>query len=200
MTYTNAWTNTVPLGSELAANIDDFMRRDRLDIFERMNDLVVDWTADPVVLKPSVIANITGTKILIPHCAFLSDLHAKENDLDDLAVYGFVGSPKLYAPVIVPNGVLITQLEYNIDLDAASSVSAKFFFNDFTNPPVNTSTSVLTLTTSTGTLQTLDSGVLAGGSRITTDTDKMYFIEISATGTAGHSYKVFGARITYEYP
>lgn len=51
MAYTNAWSVTVPAGSELASTIDDHLRRLRLDIQERMNDIVTDWTADPVVLS-----------------------------------------------------------------------------------------------------------------------------------------------------
>lgn len=55
MAYTNAWSVTVPAGSELANTIDDHLRRLRLDIEERMNDIVADWAADPVVLNASTL-------------------------------------------------------------------------------------------------------------------------------------------------
>lgn len=49
MAYTNAWSNAVPAGSDAANTIDDQIRRLRLDIDERMTDLVDNWEADPVV-------------------------------------------------------------------------------------------------------------------------------------------------------
>jgi hypothetical protein len=48
--YTNAWSNVVPAGSDPANTADDHMRRIRLDLFERLSDIVQDWTADPVLL------------------------------------------------------------------------------------------------------------------------------------------------------
>ncbi len=51
MAYTNAWTNAVPAGSDAANTIDDQIRRLRLDINERMTDLVDNWDSDPVVSK-----------------------------------------------------------------------------------------------------------------------------------------------------
>ena len=55
MAYTNPWTNVFPLGSQQAHTADDEFRKLRLDIFERMNDLVESWEDDPVKLKASAI-------------------------------------------------------------------------------------------------------------------------------------------------
>lgn len=49
MPYTNPWSDTDPPGSQAANTIDDELRQLRLDIHERMDDIVADWTADPVV-------------------------------------------------------------------------------------------------------------------------------------------------------
>lgn len=49
MVYSNSWDDTHPPGSELAKNIDEAIRRLRLDIHERMDHVVADWEADPVV-------------------------------------------------------------------------------------------------------------------------------------------------------
>ncbi|KKK74752.1 hypothetical protein LCGC14_2880610 [marine sediment metagenome] len=51
MAYTNSWTTVAPAGSAAANTADDEIRKLRLDMEERMNDLVNDWTVDPVVLK-----------------------------------------------------------------------------------------------------------------------------------------------------
>jgi len=49
--YTNPWSDTDPPGSQNANTIDDEFRQLRLDIHERMDDIVDDWTDDPVVLS-----------------------------------------------------------------------------------------------------------------------------------------------------
>lgn len=47
--YSNPWTNGHPPGSLPARDIDAAIQRVRLDIAERMEDVVVDWNADPVI-------------------------------------------------------------------------------------------------------------------------------------------------------
>ena len=64
MAYTNSWSNIVPAGSDALSTADDQIRRLRLDVQERMDDVVADWTADPVV-PGSDVSKITGT----PDCA-----------------------------------------------------------------------------------------------------------------------------------
>lgn len=49
MAYTNPWSDTDPPGSQNANTVDDEFRQLRLDIHERMDALVEDWTDDPVV-------------------------------------------------------------------------------------------------------------------------------------------------------
>ena len=51
MAYTRPWDDTKPTGAEAANTIDDLMRELKEDIHERMDDIVEDWTDDPVVLK-----------------------------------------------------------------------------------------------------------------------------------------------------
>jgi len=52
MAYTNTpWSNIIPAGGDPLNTADDQIRQLRLDIQERMDDVVVDWTVDPVVPK-----------------------------------------------------------------------------------------------------------------------------------------------------
>lgn len=52
MAYTNVpWVNNIPLGGDNLNTADDQFRRLRLDINERQNDIVGDWTVDPVFVK-----------------------------------------------------------------------------------------------------------------------------------------------------
>ncbi len=55
MAHTNAWSNVVPAGSDPLNTADDQIRRLRLDIQERMDEVVDDWTADPVVPKTTIL-------------------------------------------------------------------------------------------------------------------------------------------------
>ncbi len=52
MAHTNVWSNVIPAGSDALNTADDQIRQLRLDIQERMDEVVDDWTADPVV--PSI--------------------------------------------------------------------------------------------------------------------------------------------------
>lgn len=60
MAYTNTWSVIIPAGTDPLNTADDQIRQLRLDLQERMNDIVVDWTVDPVVLAAD-IEKITGT-------------------------------------------------------------------------------------------------------------------------------------------
>ena len=64
MAHTNVWSNIIPAGSDALSTADDQLRQLRLDIQERMDEVVEDWTADPVV-PLSDVSSITGT----PDCA-----------------------------------------------------------------------------------------------------------------------------------
>lgn len=52
MAFTNAWSTVIPAGSAAANTADDQIRQLRLDIQERMNEVVGDWTLDPVIKSP----------------------------------------------------------------------------------------------------------------------------------------------------
>jgi hypothetical protein len=49
MAFTNPWSNIIPAGSDPANTADDEIRQLRLDIDERMDTIVGDWSADPIV-------------------------------------------------------------------------------------------------------------------------------------------------------
>ena len=49
MTYTRSWNESTPTDSDAASTIDDLLRNLEVDIRERLDDVVADFTADPVV-------------------------------------------------------------------------------------------------------------------------------------------------------
>ena len=61
MAHTNSgWPTNIPAGSDALNTADDQLRRLRLDTKERMNDIVDDWTADPIVRKTLDVSRIVG--------------------------------------------------------------------------------------------------------------------------------------------
>lgn len=49
MAFSNPWSNIIPAGSDPANTADDEIRQLRLDIDERMDQIVGAWSADPIV-------------------------------------------------------------------------------------------------------------------------------------------------------
>ena len=62
MAYTNNWTTVAPAGSAAANTADDEIRKLRLDMEERLEEVVIeDMTTDPVVHKAIAVSLIDGT-------------------------------------------------------------------------------------------------------------------------------------------
>ena len=60
MAHSNVWSNIIPAGSDALNTADDQLRQLRLDIQERMDEVVSDWTADPVVPLGADVVIATG--------------------------------------------------------------------------------------------------------------------------------------------
>lgn len=59
MTYTNVWNEASPSGQAARDLVDNFIRQQKLDFRERIEDsLVDDWSADPVALNPGVFTGL----------------------------------------------------------------------------------------------------------------------------------------------
>ena len=62
MALTNSgWPTNIPVSSDPLNTTDDQLRRLRLDLLERFNDIVDDWTTDPVVLSDIDVGIVIGT-------------------------------------------------------------------------------------------------------------------------------------------
>ena len=61
MAHSNVWSNIIPAGSDNLNTADNQIRQLRLDIQERMDEVVDDWTADPVVPKQLDVSRVIGT-------------------------------------------------------------------------------------------------------------------------------------------
>jgi hypothetical protein len=61
MAFTNPWSNIIPAGSDPANTADDEIRQLRLDIDERMDQIVPDWSADPLFVLTGIRKTIFWT-------------------------------------------------------------------------------------------------------------------------------------------
>ena len=70
MAHTNSgWPTNIPVSSDPLNTTDDQLRRLRLDLLERFNDIVDDFTADPIVLKsvdPDLAVVYTNASFALP--------------------------------------------------------------------------------------------------------------------------------------
>jgi len=101
MPYTNPWIDSIPLGSQNANTADDEFRKIKLDIHERMDDIVVDWTADPIVLAAGAFSK------------------AKTIDYDDSAGAGLKGTNYTDLEALL-------SIQYNAVTDALGQVVVNF--------------------------------------------------------------------------
>lgn len=64
MAYTRSWSDTTPPGSQAANTIDDEIRNLRVDVHERMTDLVPDWTAAAILRFSCRAFSTTGGQVI----------------------------------------------------------------------------------------------------------------------------------------
>ncbi len=56
MPYTNSgWPTNIPAGTDALNTADDQLRRMRLDLLERLNDIISDITVDPVISNTGIV-------------------------------------------------------------------------------------------------------------------------------------------------
>lgn len=191
MPYTNAWNESTPAGSAARTTVDDLFRQLKVDIRERMDGIVVDWTADPVVLGGISYAKTGKTLIFSPHGLMY------QNDEDDVTVTdAYVqldneSAKPMWMSVPLPIGITITKAEFLVDRMSATSVTATLAYNTFDLTP--TLNIVSTLTATTGGLQKLDSGTLSH----VTAADRVYFAKIEQVA---NNVRFYGLKITYNSP
>lgn len=200
MPYTNAWSDSIPTGAELARNIDDQIRQLRLDVHERMDSLVADWTADPVVLSPTGSSDLIR---IIPYSSWLNDYHgvAGVGIFDGVAV-GASGSGPYVATVnaVIPRNATITNIVHNISPEVGGLITwtFKLLSVDFPVAAPISPTTVFSMSTSTDGIQVMDSGVVS----LTLDSDnKIYSFAFEDTaGAAGKLCQIIATKVTYTLP
>jgi hypothetical protein len=201
MPHTNPWNVTDPPGSEQAKNIDNHIRKLRVDIGDRAADIVVDVMADPWKLKADAQDPVVGKQRLISFADFKTTTIGKEAVYTAGRLYAFTDTDGLYADVDIPVGCTITKIEVCADVGDANDITWTCYNRAFAAggarpASVTAQNSLATLVTAGAGVKLMASGVLA----ITIAAGFVYYLAIEASGPAGNSFDLYGARITYDSP
>lgn len=202
MPFSNAWSSVIPAGPTSAKLIDDHIRQLRLDIEERMEAaLIVDWAGDPLVLKPELKGGQNGKQIVIHGSAF--NFHGS-GEVRTNYVYAKVDTGPLVCPVILPKGSdagplvikLVEFMVHNVDCD---SITCELRRRSFANGETADQNQIICSVTELAGVQKI-AACPAISIGITLGDIQMYYLVIEALGSATETFRVFGARITYDAP
>lgn len=192
MAYTDPWSDTRPLGSSLVSHGDDEIRALRLAIHERMDVLVEDWTADPVVPKDSISGQKDGKRMMIAGCAFATNAVGSVYGVDGTILLTQDDGPA-FAPLLIAPGCTITRIQWLIDYLGSSgdlnlSLRKMSFNTAFGVEDVDAQT-----VTTTGP-QIIDSGVIS--ELVVAGT----LYHLKAHKPSGSSTVLYGVQIVYIAP
>lgn len=191
MTYTNVWSSAAPLGSIPASNIDEEIRKARLDIEERLLDKVFNtpFTADPLVVRPEILGNVTGKTLILGFSEFAfqngTPNFGSDNNWNGLA-------NTAYAPIKLPVGCTITRMYLLADRNG-NNIKWKALYYPFTITPTAVDIFAERTLTSGG-IQIDDSGALTE----VIQADRVYVVRVDPV--AATSPKTYGVKIVYDTP
>lgn len=189
MPYSRGWSAVVeatPLGSADPGTIDDRIREKMVDVRERMNDVVTDWTADPVVPKPQ---KRTGVKLVIS-----AQSTSSLEDQDDVTWTGqYVESDNtlpnsMFLNVPVMSFWRITSVKVLVDKNTASSMTLELHRMTFSTAPVDSTIATAAIST-TG----LQISALFAGAELTAGF--FYFLK---SFSPDNRFRVYSVEVTYD--
>lgn len=191
-TYTNAWNESVPLGSAARNTVDDLFRQSKLDLRERLVPLVfTNMALDPLVLNPAILGNTVGKVMNIHWSAFIpmGEFNTNWNLADAYIEDSSAGSTHLYAPLVMAPGSVITTVNFKVFPNGGGTWNVSLV--RITKATGVTATIVGPLASAGTVIQTLTSGVISH----TVDGASVYCLHIESPGSPA---RFFHADITYD--
>lgn len=196
MSYSNDWDETLVPGSTPARDIDDKFRLFSNAIKERMETfLVQDWNADPVEPQEDLVGSVENKTIIIGGSSFRElngSLKAVELNPNFLAI--FRGSARVIAPVILPPGVQLKLIEFQVNRGDVTNYTWRLIAVGFD-------------TTAAETVVASNTDAVAGAhihSQALTHTvvsNAAYYIDLDTAGAADtDSMRLYAVRLTYDTP
>jgi hypothetical protein len=148
------------------------------------------------IVKPEVLGNVTGKKLIIHGTAFRADN-------DELGVYsqdGTATTPEadpMRCPLPLPQGVTITKIRWLISTNSSATCTMRIGSLSFTTG-LTIVDDLSELTSGTTGARIVDSGVIS----IPLADGFAYFLEVDQSGSAGLPFtiEIHAVEITYDTP
>lgn len=204
MAYTNAWSHTIPSGSDQAKTIDNHIRQVRLDLEERLLTFFEDLDADPLV--PLGSASGEG-KVFIPAFHFVGGSETFNHRADYEDIYGsymkmYTGTnPDQYVhslPSVIRVGKQIKLLEIMGDKNDAPGFGVTLYSRPWAVGGALSNATILADAATTSASLTI-----AQSEDLTVDIeeDTLYWLAIMPfVGVDNRSANIVGVAITYGDP
>ncbi len=193
MAYTNSgWPTNIPAGTDALNTADNQLRRMRLDLLERLNDIISDITADPVISNTGIV-KIYHWTAGIPADETFALLYNRGSGAVVTLESKNTSNLLWYMPLYLPVGAVFQSVVFRVYQDS-SSATITCAVNRISDVPEKTQ---LGTVSSSGTpswhnltVGSLAHTVLAGSS---------YFASISLTpNAAGTEVRFVHMNVTYD--
>lgn len=190
MPYTNPWDVTRPPGTTPARNIDDEIRALRLDIEERLEDILVkDFSEDPLELQDEFEGKFEDKVVLLAHTAFNGS-----NTIDwNIDGYLRFGATAVSAPIVLAPTAVIKKVELLVFRALSGTGTLRLRSREFS---AGDSTTVHLTTTLGFSVGAFGIGEISG--EVTIASNRMYMVELASS--QANAFRIYGARITYDTP
>lgn len=150
MAFTNVWSNIIPAGSDPANTADDEIRQLRLDIDERMDSIVGDWSADPIV-------GLTTIRKTVHWCDGTFDPLGSDTMAEGYTIFGVGMHPQAIGTNVhwrmnmkLPVGATLQKVDARIYKDTIAAVAQVIIVEADDAIPSEFALTTATVTTTTG--------------------------------------------------
>lgn len=191
MAFTNPWSDIIPAGSDPANTADDELRQLRVDVHERMDTIVGDWTADPLFV-------LTGIrKSLIAYDGV--NLREGTYGTDSFGVHANVALDQViwWTRLPLPVGAILQDVEFIVFDDVAGASVANEVFRTSSAPPARISLGSVTSADVPAIYQTVS--VTAMAHTVLVD-EPVACRSLITTVVAANSARYYGLNYVYDLP
>jgi len=199
MPYT-AWNETTPAGASAVSAGDDAIRSLKVQIRERMNDILAaggQWDVDdPILLSTTAIGVRTGVEIFFSHHLMVSQ------DSTDNFLWGEgywtsdISNGKMsFMPISLPVGSVIQSVNVLINRGGTTSIDIGLFYNTHSVTPATTQSTGAALTAWAGT--GLTDLVVGTAMAHTVAADRYYYMKFTKNGGT-FPFLLYGVKITVD--
>jgi len=190
MAYSRTWDATLPLGSAAADTLETIIQNFKEDVEERMDDVCVDWSADPVEVDFATVGAQTDVHVFFGH-EILQPI-ADEDDVTYSEAYLQSDNDTgaiMQGHIALPVGAELTQFEVLWDKQSAAGMDCYLKHRTWT---AGTLIQVGFVNSTDGGIHASDVYGPAGSHNILDN--KMYYVKLVPTDN--NRIRIYGFRAT----